>query len=54
MRSAAAAIAAGFLYCATGAAETRGYAGTEEPFASEAVYFVLTDRFVDGDPSNNH
>lgn len=30
------------------------YYGTLEPFASEAVYFVLTDRFVDGDPGNNH
>lgn len=28
--------------------------GTEEPFAAEAIYFVLTDRFVDGDPGNNH
>ncbi|BCO19214.1 cyclomaltodextrin glucanotransferase [Alteromonas sp. KC3] len=28
--------------------------GTTVPFASEAVYFVVTDRFVDGDPSNNH
>ncbi len=28
--------------------------GTLEPFASEAVYFVLTDRFVDGDAGNNH
>ena len=28
--------------------------GTYEPFASKAVYFVVTDRFVDGDPSNNH
>ena len=28
--------------------------GTSTPFASEAVYFVVTDRFVDGDPSNNH
>ncbi|MDN3641023.1 alpha-amylase family glycosyl hydrolase [Simiduia curdlanivorans] len=27
--------------------------GTEEPWASEAIYFVLTDRFVDGDKSNN-
>ena len=32
----------------------REYYGTLEPFASEAVYFLLTDRFVDGDPSNNH
>jgi cyclomaltodextrin glucanotransferase len=32
----------------------RDYFGTEEPFAAEAVYFVLTDRFVDGDPTNNH
>ncbi|CAN4279715.1 alpha-amylase family glycosyl hydrolase [Pseudoxanthomonas sp. LjRoot125] len=28
--------------------------GTAEPFAREAVYFVLTDRFVNGDPSNDH
>jgi glycosidase len=27
--------------------------GTAHPFAKEAVYFVMTDRFVDGDPSNN-
>lgn len=35
-------------------APQREYFGTLEPFASEAVYFLLTDRFVDGDPSNNH
>lgn len=29
------------------------YFGTLEPFASESVYFIVTDRFVDGDPSNN-
>lgn len=28
--------------------------GTREPFVSEAVYFLMTDRFVDGDPENNH
>ena len=28
--------------------------GTLEPFASEAIYFVLTDRFVNGDPANDH
>ena len=28
--------------------------GTTEPFTSEAVYFVMTDRFVDGDPNNNY
>ncbi|UTA47219.1 cyclomaltodextrin glucanotransferase [Simiduia sp. 21SJ11W-1] len=27
--------------------------GTTEPWASDAIYFVLTDRFVDGDPANN-
>ena len=27
--------------------------GTREPFASEAIYFVVTDRFVNGDPSND-
>jgi cyclomaltodextrin glucanotransferase len=36
------------------AEEFREYYGTLEPFAAEAVYFLLTDRFVDGDPSNNH
>jgi cyclomaltodextrin glucanotransferase len=30
------------------------YVGTREPFASKAVYFVLTDRFVNGDTSNDH
>jgi cyclomaltodextrin glucanotransferase len=29
------------------------YFGTLEPFAAEAVYFIVTDRFVDGDPDNN-
>ncbi|HEY5612571.1 MAG TPA: alpha-amylase family glycosyl hydrolase [Lysobacter sp.] len=29
------------------------YVGTTEPFATKAVYFVLTDRFVNGDPSND-
>ena len=33
--------------------EQAEYYGTLEPFASEAVYFLLTDRFVDGDPDNN-
>lgn len=28
--------------------------GTLEPYAAESVYFLLTDRFVDGDKSNNH
>lgn len=45
----------------TSASETQNEAdttqvirGTDNPFAKEAVYFVVTDRFVDGDPSNNH
>jgi len=29
------------------------YVGTSEPFAAHAVYFVLTDRFVNGDPGND-
>lgn len=29
------------------------YYGTTEPFASEAIYFVMTDRFVNGDPDND-
>jgi len=35
------------------AAERPDYVGTREPFASQAVYFVVTDRFVNGDPSND-
>ena len=27
--------------------------GTDIDFASESIYFLLTDRFVDGDPTNN-
>lgn len=30
------------------------YVGTNEAFAKEAVYFLMTDRFVDGDPTNNY
>ncbi|MDX1500681.1 MAG: alpha-amylase family glycosyl hydrolase, partial [Woeseiaceae bacterium] len=36
------------------AAPVAQYYGTLEPFAAEAVYFIVTDRFVDGDPANNH
>ena len=36
------------------AVERLDYVGTREPFASQAVYFVVTDRFVNGDPSNDH
>lgn len=39
---------------APSSAATDDYYGTLEPFASEAVYFVVTDRFVNGDPSNDH
>ena len=30
------------------------YYGTLEPFAANAVYFVVTDRFVNGDTGNDH
>lgn len=32
---------------------TQSFYGTLEPFASNAVYFVLTDRFVNGDTRND-
>lgn len=35
-------------------AQSQNIVGTTTPFASEAVYFVVTDRFVDGDKANNH
>ena len=34
--------------------ETAQFYGTNNPFVKEAVYFVMTDRFVDGDESNNY
>ena len=34
-------------------APAREYVGTREPFAAHAVYFVVTDRFVNGDTSND-
>lgn len=38
----------------TGNAEAQNeYYGTLEPFASRAVYFLMTDRFVNGDESND-
>lgn len=33
--------------------QSASYYGTLEPFASEAIYFVLTDRFVNGDADND-
>ena len=36
-----------------GPASAEEFYGTLEPFAQEAVYFVMTDRFVNGDPSND-
>ena len=41
------------LVVSAGSVSAQEYVGTTEPFASEAVYFVVTDRFVDGDPANN-
>ena len=32
---------------------SHAFYGTREAFAREAIYFVVTDRFVDGDPSND-
>ena len=53
------ALHAGWLAAALAGAQATasepplGWYGTTEPFASEAVYFVLTDRFVNGDPAND-
>ncbi len=37
----------------TAAKVKQSFYGTTLPFASEAIYFLMTDRFVDGDPGNN-
>lgn len=39
---------------ASGGVKPEEFYGTAEPFAGEAVYFVLTDRFANGDPANDH
>ena len=39
---------------ASGASPPPALLGTPEPMAAHAVYFVMTDRFVNGDPSNDH
>ena len=46
-----AALLAGQAIAATPAAD---FYGTLEPLASDAVYFVVTDRFVNGDTGNDH
>ncbi|MCA1713799.1 MAG: cyclomaltodextrin glucanotransferase [Gammaproteobacteria bacterium] len=35
------------------AGPAQSFYGTSEPFAADAVYFVVTDRFVNGDPGND-
>lgn len=52
MRTLLATLLPGLLFPAVG--QAGDFYGTTEPFAREAVYFVLTDRFVNGDPSNDH
>jgi len=38
---------------ATTKAQSTNFYGTQNDYASEQIYFLLTDRFVDGDKSNN-
>ncbi|KGM53535.1 cyclomaltodextrin glucanotransferase [Lysobacter arseniciresistens ZS79] len=51
------ALAGGCAHVATpsvdAGAPAAEYVGTTEPFAANAVYFVLTDRFANGDPAND-
>ncbi|UNK56933.1 alpha-amylase family glycosyl hydrolase [Pseudoxanthomonas daejeonensis] len=47
------ALASGLVLAGSAIASDEYY-GTLEPFAQEAVYFVMTDRFVNGDPANDH
>lgn len=35
------------------AAAPPDFYGTDAPFAADAIYFVMTDRFVNGDPAND-
>jgi len=45
-------LACGLAHAAT-PAKAPEFVGTDAPFASNAIYFVMTDRFVNGDPSND-
>lgn len=42
------------LALASAPAAATDYYGTDHPMAANAIYFVMTDRFVNGDPSNDH
>lgn len=46
-------VLATFAVAPTQAASPPEYYGTLQPFAREAVYFVVTDRFVNGDTGND-
>jgi glycosidase len=52
----AAAILGSILFagCAHVVPNDQSYFGTLEPFASEAIYLVLTDRFANGDLNNDY
>ena len=45
-------LACGLAHAAT-PTKAAEFVGTDEPFASNAIYFVMTDRFVNDDPSND-
>jgi glycosidase len=47
-------LAAGGCTTAATPHQSADFVGTTAPFASNAIYFVMTDRFVNGDPSNDH
>ena len=46
-------LAAALLLSLAGQVGAADYYGTLEPFAKRAVYFLMTDRFVNGDTSND-
>ncbi len=54
MRSAMYVALTMYAGAAMAAPAAKDYYGTLEPFAAEAVYFVVTDRFVNGDTGNDH
>ncbi|CAM0999561.1 Cyclomaltodextrin glucanotransferase [Rhodanobacter sp. Root179] len=55
IRTTVLALATLTLHCggARAADTTPEFVGTDAPMASNAIYFVMTDRFVNGDPSND-
>ncbi len=53
MKTLTSLIVAVMLTCIHMSAMAAGFVGSRDDFRDESIYFLLTTRFYDGDPSNN-